>query len=97
MRRLVLSTILAASAVSFGACSGTTTTTSPNKVENKPVSTPAPVTPASPMTNPSPVASVDPKASPAKPGASPEVKKTDGKTDDKAKEVKPAAVETPKK
>lgn len=82
-RSFILSTVLAASVAAVGACDTKT------EVPNKPVATPAPVSTASPIS--SPVASL--VASPAKPGASPEVKKTDDKKD--AKDVKPVNVATP--
>lgn len=95
MRRLVLSTILAASTAAFGACSGAPANNAPVKPATPaPTSTVAPV--ASPVVSPEVKPTIDPKASPIKPGTTPEVKKTD-KVDDKSKEVKPVPTETPKK
>ncbi|MEP6947593.1 MAG: hypothetical protein ABJA02_16860 [Acidobacteriota bacterium] len=93
MRRLILATVLAASTAAFGACSGAPAV---NNTPVKPISTPAPVVTASPVATPVVSPTIDPKASPVKPGTTPEVKKTE-KLDDKAKDVKPAATETPKK
>lgn len=73
-RSYMIAIVLAASVAVLGACSGAAnngTVTKPNTV-----ATPAPVSTASPSPSPS--------VSPVKPGASPEVKKTDvKKTDDK--------------
>ena len=68
-RSFILASVLAVSTAVLGACDPKT------EVPNKPVATPTPATTASPLA--SPVAS--PIASPTKPGASPEVKKTDDK------------------
>ena len=87
MRRLILVSALAASAAFVGACQNEA------KPENKPVASPSPIVPASPIQQPSPIQQASPLASPAKPGATPEVKKEDGKNVNK--EVKPTA--TPKK
>ena len=82
-RSIVLSTILAASLAVVSACDPKP------EVPNKPaVTTPTPVAAASPTPPPTTV----PTPSPVKPGASPEVKKTDDKNVNK--NVKPA--ETPK-
>ena len=78
---------MAASAAFVGACQNEA------KPENKPVASPSPIVPASPIQQPSPIQQASPLASPAKPGATPEVKKEDGKNVNK--EVKPTA--TPKK
>ena len=88
MRRLILVSALAALTAVAGACDP--------KTENvKPAASPSPaatVQSATPIQSASPISS--PAASPAKPGASPEVKKDDTKTGTNEK-VKPA--ETPKK
>lgn len=81
-RSFILTSALAVSTAVLGACEAKPV------APNKPVPTPAPVTTANPA--PSPVAS--PAGTPGKPGATPEVKKTDDKkTDDKKpvnKEIK---------
>jgi len=87
MRSIMLSTILAAAVAIFGACDP-----KPD-VPNKPAASPTPVTTASPVAIASPSGS--PTASPAKPGASPEVKKIDNTN--MKKEAAPAATATPKK
>lgn len=83
-RSLILASVLAVSTAVLGACDPKT------NVPNKPAATPTPVATASPTV--SPVAS--PVASPAKPGTSPEVKKTDGANVNK--DVKPMPKETVK-
>ena len=72
-RTLILSTVLAVSTAVLGACDPK------SNVPNKPVSTPTPVATASP--------SASPTASPAKPGTTPDVKKTDDKKTPDAKDV----------
>jgi hypothetical protein len=84
-RSLILSTILAASVAVLGACDP-----KPEVPNKPPVATPSPVATASPVASPS----VSPTGSPVKPGASPEVKKTDDQ--DGHKDVKPTSAETPK-
>ena len=86
-RSIILSTVLAASVAVLGACDPKT------EAPNKPVATPAPVSTASPLASPNASPAASPVGSPAKPGASLEVKKDDGKNVNK--DVKPA--ETPKK
>lgn len=82
MRRLVLTSVLAASAAILGACSGD----GANNAKT-PTPTPAPVKTASPIQEASPVTTGSPKTT-----SSPEVKKDANKAD--VKEAKPA--ETPK-
>ena len=80
----MISTLLAASVAAFAACE--------NKPQEpvKPVSTPAPTS----TVMPSPSPSTSPSGTPAKPGVTPEVKKTDGKNVNN--DVKPAVTQTPK-
>ena len=85
-RSLILSTVLAVSTAVLGACEPKV------NVPEKPAPTPVTIGSASPT--------VSPVASPVKPGASPEVKKDDGKnvngSDGKIKEPKPAISPSPK-
>ncbi|GEM_PF-1899157 len=84
-RSLILTTILAASVAVLGACDP-----KPEVPNKPPVAIPSPIPTASPVASPI----VSPTGSPLKPGASPEVKKTDEKG--VHMDVKPTSAETPK-
>ena len=93
-RSLVFATLLAGTTAVFSACGGGTTNTAPNKPETKPT---VAITPAPSVTVPVASPSVDPKASPAKPGTTPEVRKDDKKPVEPSKDAKPTSAATPKK
>ena len=93
MRRLVLSTVLAAAAATLGACTSTPVNNGPIKAPATPAPTVTATPAASPVSSPEVKPTVDPKASPVKPGTTPEVKRAD----DKDKDKKLVPVETPKK